>query len=441
MIGRARTMSAWSVSLPRALPDVLMVASLLIGGAAIGYFGRFWSFFYDEWGTILYRRSGGFSAFFAAHNGHLQATVVGVYRVLFATVGLVSYHPYQAVIIAVHLALAGLVYLYARPRVGSWAAILVTLPLLFLANAWQVIFWAINLGFVLPLIALVVLLLWPSPVVMLLAVAVALGSSGLGVAVAAGALVLGLSHPDRVRQVFGWAIPVAGYVIWWFAYRPSALPPASLRHVAGASATGDVGYIQFPSSNFARIPSYVLHSAKAAANALIGTQTGGWWMMLALGILILGMLVARRRLTIQAAALTLTLLVFWLEVAITRAQFASPESPAASRYLYPGAFLLVLVVVEVFAGVRLPWQALALVAVGVAFVLAADIRTLQRYRDYTRVAFAHEAALLRRAKCRPHLPADFSLDPLQAPGVTVGPYLAAVRDLGSPPGQSCQRLR
>src|SRR6266446_2896363 len=72
---------------PRRATEVsCLVAELTAGAAIIAYSGRYWSFFYDEWGTIAYRRSGVFPAFFAPHNGHLMAVVIAVYRVLFATV-------------------------------------------------------------------------------------------------------------------------------------------------------------------------------------------------------------------------------------------------------------------------------------------------------------------------------------------------------------------
>lgn len=419
------------------LPDVLIGAALVVGAAAIAYFGRFWSFFYDEWGTIFYRRTGALSAFLAPHNGHLQAAVIVLYRVLFAAVGLRSYHPYQAVMLVAHVTLMALVYVYCRRRVGGWTALLMTLSLLLLAQAWQVLFWAVNLGFVFPLIALMALLLWRHPALTAAALILALISSGLGVAIAAGALILVLSEPHRKPHLIAWAAPILAYVAWWFTYRPSALPPAPLRAIPGASPTGDVGSISFPSANLTRAPGYVANSARAAANALAGVQPGGWWMIAAIAALIIIGLALRRRLGLRVIALLATALVFWLETALARGQF-SPQSTGASRYLYPGAVLLVLILAEAWDRISIPWPAVALLAIGVGFALAADVRTLHRFSSYARTAFAEQAALLRRAQCDPRLPASLALDPSQAPGVTVGPYLAAVRALGSPPDQACR---
>jgi hypothetical protein len=414
-----------------------LATALLVGGALIGYFGRYWSFFYDEWGTIFYRRSGGFSAFFAPHNGHLQAVVIVIYRALFATAGLRSYRPYQVVLIVSHLVLVGLVYSYGRERTGPWVALAFALPLLVLAYAWQVIFWTINLGFVLPLIVLVLALRWRHPAVIAVGLAVALASSGLGIAVALGLLVLVLCRPDRARLLAAWGLPVAAYAIWWFAYRPDALPPAGLRHIPGASPTGDIGFIRLPLSNLGHAPAFVLHLAKATADSLAGRHPAGWWM---LGLLVLALgvgIAARRRTTPAMIALAVATLVFWVEVALSRAQYLPPESFGASRYLYPGAFLIVLLLFEVFAGLRPPLLVLGALFIAVAVIVASDIRMMDRFSGQLRTAFARQNALLRRAQCDPRLPRGLSLDPVQAPGVTVGPYLAAVQALGSPPGQSC----
>lgn len=431
--------ASWQTHRLRRTADVLAALVLLAGGAAIGWLGRYWSFFYDEWGTIAYRRSGGAGAFLAPHNGHLIAVEVSFYRVMFATVGLRSYHPYLGVLIAAHLLLVGLLYLYARSRVGPLAGLLAVVPVLFLGYAWQVLLWAFDIGWVLTLVGLVAILLWPRPAVMALGLALALATSGPGVAVAAGALVLVVVSERRRRLLVAWALPVAGYLLWWFAYRPSALTPASLRSVPGATRTGDVGSISFPLSNLRHLPGYVARSAASAAGALASTGPGwGWWVLTGLAAVAVATLARRRRVSPRLVAIALTGAVFWVETAMTRAQLGSPASPAASRYLYPGAVLIVLFLVEAADGIRIPWPAVVVGTVLVGLVAWAGVDTVRQYGGYARGAFAQEAAMLRRAQCGPPLPPTTALDPQQAPLLTAGVYRAAVRDLGSPPGQSCR---
>ncbi len=423
-------------------PELLLVAALILGGVTIAHFGWSWSFFYDEWGTIFFRRSGGIDAFLAPHNDHLQPTVIAVYRVLFPIFGLRTYHPYQLVAIAAHLTLVGLVFAYAKQRIGTWAALLAVLPLLVLAYAWQILFWAFEMGFTFSLIALLAILMSNRPAVVAGATALALASSGVGVAVAAAAVVLAVLSRDRVRRLVAVGVPVGFYALWWLLVRPSVLPPAALRHLPGANPEGDVGVVHLPASSIPRVPSYIAHSAKAAANSLVAVDPAGSWLPLVALMLVLGgVVIARRsRLTPWLAALCVALLVFWLEVAATRQQLVAPGSPGANRYLYPGAVLLTLIVVEALNGIRPAPLVLAALCIGVLAIVVADVRAMQRFGRDTSAAIRRESAVLRGLQCRRRVDPHFSPGPGLAPGVTAGPYLAAVRALGSPPGQACRQL-
>src|SRR4051812_28719250 len=72
--------------------------------------GRGWTFNVDDWGMILYRRSGGIDAFLAPHNGNFEPALTGMYRLLFATVGLEHFTVYRCVEVAFHLALSALLF-------------------------------------------------------------------------------------------------------------------------------------------------------------------------------------------------------------------------------------------------------------------------------------------------------------------------------------------
>jgi hypothetical protein len=160
-------------------------------------------------------------------------------------------------------------------------------------------------------------------------------------------------------------------------------------------------------------------------------------MLLVLALSTVAALAARKRVNARTVALAVTALVFWLGLALTRVQVDFPRSFEESRYLYPGAVLLVLLLVEAVDGIRIPWPAVAAIGVGVAVVIAFDLRKLHWFSGQVRTTFAAEASMMRRAQCDRHLPATVALDPAQAPGVTAGPYRAAVRVLGVPTGQSC----
>jgi hypothetical protein len=427
---------------------IAVIATLALGGVVLGYWDRTWTFTRDEWGTIEYRRAGGISAFLAAHNGHLQAVVVAVYRILFLIVGLRTYLPYSAVIIAAHLILVGLFYLYARRRIGIPLASFLSLLLLFLGAGWRVIFWAINLGFVIPLIVFALLLIsnrW-RPWLVAIGIAVALASSGLGDAIVAGAFVMAFGQDRRARNLIAVGIPSALYGAWFIFYRPHVLPPAVLRDIPGAIPTGDLGNENFPLSNLNSTVSYMSRAAEAAANGLTGTPTAGWLILLVVAVGGLAVILVRRRVTFRLMAILATTIVYWFELSAARAQVGNPS---ASRYIYPAAFFIAFFIVEVlsglrlqnleFRGVRLHNIVVLVVAIAVCVALIADADTFRTESAASAKKFAKQTMLLHHVQCDPRLPASYIPDLNQDPQLTVGPYLAAVKALGSPAGQSCRK--
>jgi hypothetical protein len=133
----------------------------------IGWMGRGWRVFYDERGVIEYRRAG----------------VVRVLR---------SATPYRMVELGAHLVLAALLFAYLLGRLPALVALALTTVFLYLGVAWELLLWMRNLGFVLPLVMLLVALLvrdrfrgLGADVAVAAAAAVALASFGLGIAVEA----------------------------------------------------------------------------------------------------------------------------------------------------------------------------------------------------------------------------------------------------------------
>jgi hypothetical protein len=217
--------------------DALAVLAIAAGLAVIAHFARTWNlFFYDEWSMILYRREGGADAFFAPHNGHLQATVVAIYRALFATAGLGNFWPYHLVSLACHALVVGLLFVYARRRLQPELAALASVLVLMLGWSWETLMWPLMMGVILPVAAFVaVLVIWdredtleqPRRLTAALPggiVALALACSSSGVAVTAGLLL----EPLRRRQ---WrrlgviAVPALAYAAWYALYRSSATTP------------------------------------------------------------------------------------------------------------------------------------------------------------------------------------------------------------------------
>jgi len=418
---------------------VIAVCLLALAGAVIAWLGRGWFFFHDEWGLIFYRRQGGLDTFLAPIHGHLFAGVIAIYRVLFATVGLRHYGAYRGVEIALHLTCAALLYLYVRRRGLHPVLSLSVLALfLFLGSTYEVVFWLASAGFVIPMIAmLAILLVWDTGVrgsnaITAVLASVALGSYGLGVAVVVGLGVCALGPGRSLRRLAALGIPLAAWVIWFVTLRPHLLPSAALRQIPAASPTGDVGKLGLHGSHISQLPTWVIHAAVGALAGFSGqTSWVGVGVALALaGAALLGWAHKRRALDWRATGLGVAMLSFWVLTGVARVQ---KSSPSASRYVYPAAVLLLLLLAECVRDVKPRIPVLAIVTAAVALALCVNIDQLHVQGTTMAASSAREKAVLAQLEsCRGKLFPFAVPDPKLGLGVTAGPYWAATAALGNP---------
>jgi len=127
------------------------------------------------------------------------------------------------------------------------------------------------------------------------------------------------------------------------------------------------------------------------------------------------------------AAITLAV-VLWGLTALTLARIADYD---ANRYFYPSAVALLLLIIEVLRGVRLPRIAVGLLALATAASvwtglaqLRAGARSLTAIANYSRSDFA----VLEHDNPAPGFLPNTRLMPM----VSAGGYLSAAHDLGSP---------
>lgn len=401
----------------------LLLCAMAVCAALILHLGRGLTFFYDEWDWVFHRRSGGVESFLENHNGHLHAVPIAGYRVLFMTVGLRDYVPYRAMVLVVHLACGALVYLYCRRRLASPVALVAAVLVLFLGSAWQNLLWPFQTGFLASIAAgLVVWLMLDGhsarrDIVASAALVGALASSGIGVPILVGVAVE-LAMAAQWRRLFVLVAPAGGaYGLWTAMY----------------------GSSQVELDNLARVPGYVFDAGRGAAAGLGNLPP--WGGVAAFTAIILGTLLSlcKRRLQhprllgLSAAAGT-----YWVLTALSR---ATSNEPAASRYLSFGGIVLLLVTVELAR----PWGrsvALQVLAVAAApiFILP-NISTLRAgaagLRDVSGFVRPQLAAVELAGSA---VDADLQPDPVRMPQLRVGPYLAAVEDLGSP-ADSFETLR
>ncbi len=398
---------------------VVLPAACVLAVVLAGYWlaeGRALIFYFDDWDFVQTRREWNADALFGPHNGHLVLVPALLYKVLFEVFGLWTYAPYRAVGIAAHLAVVATVYVYARSRLGGLAALAPAAMLLCFGPGWADILWPFQTGYLVSLGAGIGALLFLDRddeagqvlAAVLLMLSIAAGSVGLPIL--AMAVVEVLRNPDRRQRLWVVALPIALYAAWYLAFSPE--PQADL-------------------ARSAEVPEFVARSAAGSVGALLG---GG--QLLGAGALILLVPLAGWRIwrlrpvpprvwTLAAIAVLL-----WSLTALARAGL---EAPDASRYLYPGAVLVLLLGVELLRGVRLASWMRAGLAVGVAITAMVNLQAMNE--GFAELGYASEltsGALAGLELAGPR--ADGALRPERAaaPQVSAGRYLSAVRQHGSP---------
>ena len=381
----------------------------------------------DEWSWALNRRGG---SLLEPHNGHFSLVPLLLYRMLFATVGMDDYAPYRVMVIVGHLGCAGLLYAYARCRIGPLAALLPTAVLLTLGPAWQNFLWPFQIAWLISLAAALGALLAldrgdrRGDVVAAVLLALALATSGIGIAIAAGLLVEVLW---RRRPIWVVAAPLALYAVWWLVYQDADF----WRHNV-------VVAFQFAADAAGGAIATVVGLTEAHLDANGGLVDAGaalvWGrpLFLAAAAVLVWRLATLRPLPVRAFGLLAMAASFWLLGGLQRAQISSPD---ASRYLYVGAFFVLLLAVELVHGARVSRGIAALVVVltGIAVVanlgdLRAGARNLRAAADVSRADLG--ALALARDEIEPGYRA------IRFPGIPfveidAHRYFAAARDLGS----------
>ena len=408
---------------------VALGAALVAGAALIYHLTRTTTFWFDEWSWVLGRRGGGLHSLLEPHNEHLSLVPVAIYKLLFATAGISSYVPWRIVVIAGHLAVVTLLYVYARPRVGPYLALLAALLILFLGPGWQDILWGFQIGWMIPVAAGIGALLLldrhdrAGDVAACVLAIVALASSGVGVAVALG-LVAEIALGRR-RWADAWivALPLFLYAAWSIGYQhahvvhnaafvaehfvtgSAASSLAALLGVSGMSVADEAG------TNLA----YGVPLALAALAFLV------WWT------------VRRRGWPARAVTLAVILLSFWLLTALNRAFISTPYT---SRYLYIGCTFVLLLAIEVAKGVRIRWPAGVVLGVVTVAAVVSNIGILRDGAAYLRTSAPGARADLGALDiARRIVPADYVATSF--PGypfvvVRAGAYFATERAVGTP---------
>ena len=327
------------------------------------YQGRGLTFFFDEWTWILERRNPSVDAFLQPHVGHMSALPVAFYELFLHVFGLTHYVAFRSLVLVLHLGCIALVFVFVRRRLPASVALVPVVALLLLGSAWQDLLWPFQIGFVLSVLGGVgALLLVESDTPRadrgaMACVVVALASSSVGLPIVGGlALQLVLERQwHRIRIV---AIPLFLYVVWYVFYGESVV-----------TAQGVVPFGRFG-----------IEAAGAAVGALTGAgDVGGQWLLLVLGpfvaVSIIRAAPERRTRLIALAAIPAA---YWTSLALGRSGFQPAD---ASRYLYPGAVFVVLLLAECLRGVRIGPVVLGMVVLAGAWSVVWNVQEFETGRE------------------------------------------------------------
>jgi hypothetical protein len=289
-------------------PPILLALGALI---LLVWLGRDMTFYHDEWALIL-KRDLSIDGILAPHNEHLSATLVILYRVMIQTIGLGSYWPYLGVTFALHLVVAGLVYVIVRKEAAKGWALGAMAVMLVLGSGGDDILWAFQTATIGAVAAgmgaILVAPRRPGLAALLLTIAMATSGASLAFFVGTGVHLL-LTRPRAIPWLL---IPFGLYLAWYIAY-------------------GAAGVAALRSPSFDGVPAYVATGLSASAAGALGS-TGlvvGFVAVIALAVAIV------RYWPIPSIVIALLAagVAFFFIAGFVRAELGS-EQAAASRYVY-----------------------------------------------------------------------------------------------------------
>jgi hypothetical protein len=214
---------AWT--LDRLTGPVPFTIAASVAGLFVLVLGAGMTFFSDEWAFIESRSLGDPVDWFRPHNEHWSTLPIILYRLMVETIGIGSYMPYLAVVVALNVGVACVVYRLVERRSGCPAAFLAGMIVALFGSGFENLFWGFQSGFVASVLfglaALDVTDGPPRPRRVAAAIALlvlSLLSSGQGLVMC---VLIGLDWllDDRWRRHVPWlAIPAAIFVAWYLAF-------------------------------------------------------------------------------------------------------------------------------------------------------------------------------------------------------------------------------
>lgn len=418
-----------------ALPALALI--LAVAAAIVLWLGRGITLIGDQWAWILSALDASPGQIFQDYNGHLMATTYMLYDIV-PRVGLGQFWAYRIVALVLHLTVALLVFCLARTRLGPWLALAPAGIVAFLGTGADAFLSGLNYN------------LLSATAASLAALLAVDRRTRRGDLAACALLTLGLAS---FTLTVAYTAGVAVELLWqrarhrlWVPVAPAALYGVWRLHWGSAAETGRQGAW-----------AVLHHSFEAATGAfagLAGVQLANFslkghfpWLsplaqvMLAVAVVVFAWIAARRRpLSPRLANLTAAAVVLWLLIGLGR---GSQEDPYSSRYVYQGAILAALILVELVSPYKVARSLTRIVVAAIPAAVVLNILWLGVYAHHLRRESAVTRAQLTALEiARGSVGPEFQPAQGFALGhVTAGKYFDAVRRFGDSPAYSLAQLR
>ncbi len=355
--------------------EVLLAVLMLASAALLIYYRSYLNFMLDDWAFVIYREDGGLGDLLDPHNEHISILPVAIYKLFLSVFGMGSAMPLQILSVAVFLLSVFVLFVYLRSLVGKPAALIGCAVILFLGSAWEDLLWAFQIGFSISIAAgigaLVMLRRQDSfgdrIACLLLVISMISTSLGIPFAIGSGAMLL-LQGENLIRRLYVVVVPVCIYGLWYLGWGHMAANALSFDNALHApeyiarsfslTATEITGF------------SKVISSAEVIPSLLIGLfalVAVAWGVRQRKGI---------PRPLLVAAAIALA---FWGLAALNLAPGRGFE---VSRYQFPNAVLLLMILAGAFEGASPRARTLGVLGLIALAAIAVNIDALRNgYRD------------------------------------------------------------
>lgn len=402
---------------------------MLASAALLMYFRSSLHFMLDDWAFVIYREEGSLGDFLDPHNEHISILPVAIYKLFLSVFGMTSAIPLQIFSVAIFLLSVFVLFLYLKPLVGKPAAVIGCAVVLFFGAAWEDLLWAFQIGFSISIAAGIGALIalrrqdaFGDRIACLLLV-ISVISTTLGIPLAIGAAVaLLLQRESLFRRLYVVVVPAVVYGTWYLGWGHTAESALSIGNALNA-------------------PEYIARSFSLTVTEVTGLsrviKSSATMPSLAVGLAAVVAVAVGVR---QRARIPRPLLVagsiaiaFWGLAALN---VVPGRDFGASRYQFPNAVFLLMILAGAFEGAR-P-RARELTALGM-IALAAIVVNIDALRDGYRDVFkpisdkgiAGLTALdIARDSVDPGLGVGMNLD--DTAYVAAGDYFTAEDKYGSP---------